>query len=317
MPKNVAGGVRMNAAFTYLAPVRDRPNLDIIADVLIERVVVEDGRAAGVQAADGREFHGRQVILCGGAFGSPAILLRSGIGPDAELRRHGIAVVADRPGVGESLFDHPLVNGLMECAIASGLEPEAPTFTPIGMKVRSRQTVEEIDLHVYQGQSFDAARDAWTFWFSISLQDAFSRGRVRLTSADPNATLDIDHAHLTDPADLDALCDGVELVNRLVATPPLAAAVEPLPGRALPWRDRDDLRSQVQANAATTFHPCGTCRMGPEADSAAVVDHEGRVHGIAGLRVADASIFPTIPRANLHCTIVAVAEKLADTIRRG
>lgn len=314
-PKNVADGMRMNGAFTYLAPARARPNLTLFADSLVGRVQVEDGRATGVVTADGRLIRGREVVLCAGAFGSPAILLRSGIGPAGELRRHGIEMVAELPGVGESLLDHPLVVGLMECAIAPGHEPVAPTFCPHILKARSGQSSEEIDLHVYQGQSFDAGRGAWTFWFSVSLQLARSRGRVRLTGADPNAAPEIDHAHLSDPGDLDSLCDGVELVNRLAATPPLADVVTPLPDRTMRWRDREELRSLVRGSHGTTFHPSGTCRMGPDADPMAVVDAQGRVYGVDGLRVADASIFPTIPRANVHCTIVAVAEKLADEIQ--
>ncbi|HEY7033962.1 MAG TPA: GMC family oxidoreductase N-terminal domain-containing protein [Thermomicrobiales bacterium] len=316
-PKNVEDGVRMNGAFTYLAPVRSRPNLTLIPEALVDRVCVEDGRATGVRLAHGREVRGREVVLCAGAFGSPAILLRSGIGPAAELGRHGIGVVAERAGVGESLLDHPLIVGLMECTIAPGYEPTAPTFAPIILKARSGQATDEIDLHVYQGQSWDAGRGAWSFWFSVSLQQAFSRGRVRLTSPDPEASLEIDHAHLADPHDREALCDGVELVNRLAATPPLAGAVTPVPERTMRWRDRDELRALVGASPGTTFHPSGTCRMGPSDDPAAVVDQAGRVHGIGGLRVADASIFPTIPRANIHCTIVAAAEKIAEDMRRG
>ena len=126
----------------------------------------------------------------------------------------------------------------------------------------------------------------------------------------------IDHAFVTDPIDLEALCDGAELAVRLLATPPLAAVVEPVPGKVPGWHDRDDLRAWVRDHVTTSFHPSSTCRMGPAADPGAVVDHAGRVHGVAGLRVADAAIFPSGPRANLHCTVVAVAEKLADAMRR-
>jgi choline dehydrogenase len=179
------------------------------------------------------------------------------------------------------------------------------------VKARRRVHAGEIDLHVYQGQSFDAERGGWTLWFSISLQQAGSQGRVRLTGRDPNAPLAIDHAYLTDPADLETLCDGVELVNALADAGPFAEITDPLPGRRLTWRDRDELRAKVRAQVGTTYHPCGTCRMGPADDPGAVVDHEGRVHGVSGLRVADAAIFPTIPRANIHASIVAAAEKLA------
>jgi choline dehydrogenase len=138
---------------------------------------------------------------------------------------------------------------------------------------------------------------------------------VRLRSTDPEATPVIDHAYLADPADGEALCDGMELVARLLASQPLAAMVAPVAGQVPTWRGRDDLRAWVKHHVSTSFHPSGTCRMGPSTDPAAVVDNEGRIHGVGSLRVVDASIFPAGPRANLHCTVVAVAEKLADAIR--
>jgi choline dehydrogenase len=326
-PKNVAGGVRMNAAFTYLAPARQRPNLTVVADALVDRVCFAEGRATGVRTAEGREVRGRQVVLCAGAYGSPAILLRSGIGPAADLRAPGIPVVADRPGVGAHLLDHPALffsaaegHANAEAAAAYAVRPDAapaaPAVVPLLLKARSRQATEEIDLHVTYGYERDEARGRWGAFFVVCLELARSAGRVRLTAPDPEATLAIDHGYFTDPADLETLCDGAELAARLLATPALGAVVEPVPGKVPDWRGRDDLRAWVRDRVTTTFHPSSTCRMGPAGDPGAVVDHAGRVYGVAGLRVADAAIFPSGPRANLHCTVVAVAEKLADAIRR-
>jgi choline dehydrogenase len=319
-PKNVADGVRMHAAFTYLAPARPRPNLTLHADTLVDRVLVEEGRAVGVRTPDGREVRGREVVLCAGAYGSPAILLRSGIGPAGNLRALGIPAVADRPGVGAHLMDHPLLrfaqgDHLAPYAVRAGHEPAAPSVVPVLATARSRQATEEIDLHVIYGCVRDEARGRWAAFFEVDLQVARSKGRVCLTSSDPAATLEIDHGYFADPADLEALCDGAELVARLIATRPLTAAVDSAPGTGPAWRGRDELRAWVRDHATTSYHPSSTCRMGPVTDPGAVVDHAGRVHGVAGLRVADASIFPTGPRANLHCTVVAVAEKLADAIR--
>ena len=156
-------------------------------------------------------------------------------------------------------------------------------------------------------------------YLAVSLMEARCRGRVRVrvTSPDPAATLDIDHGYFSGPADLDAMGEGVELALRLVATPPLADVLEPGSGFTPPAGGRDGLRAWIREQAGTTFHPSSSCRMGPAGDQGAVVDHLGRVHGVAGLRVADAAIFPTSPRANLHCTVVAAAEKLADAIGRG
>jgi choline dehydrogenase len=231
-----------------------------------------------------------------------------------------IDVVADRPGVGAHLLDHPLLDTGNEANPAPyAVKPEyaqsAPSFIPTLIKARSGQATEEIDLHVYHGHYVDEQRGGCAAFWAISLEFARSRGRVSLTSPDPAATLDIDHRHLTEPGELEACCDGVELVTRLLTAQPLVDMIDPVPGHAPTWRDRDEIRTWVREHVATTFHPSSTCRMGPVTDSTAVVDHQGRVHGIAGLRVVDASIFPTGPRANLHCTTVAVAEKLADAIR--
>lgn len=313
-PKNVAEGVRMNAAFTYLAPARSRSNLAIVPNTIIDRILFEGKRAIGVRTGEGQAIFGDEVVLCAGAFSTPAILMRSGIGHAEHIRKFGIPVLLDLPGVGANLHDHPLVNGLMECSIAPGSEPAKRTFAPVLIRNRGKQTTEEIDYHIFHGQSIDTSRSAWNLWFSISLETARSRGSVRLTSADAEATLDIDHNYYADPNDLEIVCDAVEFVNELVRTPPLSDCVKPLPGRAIVWRDRDELRSVVRRNVGTTFHPSGTCRMGPESTDGSVVDTLGRIYGVENVRVADASIFPTIPRANIHATIVAVAEKLADAM---
>jgi choline dehydrogenase len=319
-PQNVARGVRMHAAWTYLAPARFRSNLTLFADALVDRVCVEDGCATGVRTADGREVRGRQVVLCAGAYGSPAILLRSGIGPATDLRALDLPVVANRRGVGAHLLDHPAVtfaNGDDFTAywVTPEYTPTAPSAIPTLLKARSHQTVAEIDLYLTHGQFRDEERERWVAWFVLDLEVARSQGRVRLTAPDPAATLDIDHAYLSDPTDVEALCHGLALVRRLVTTRPLADAIDPLPGQTPEWDGRDELRAWVRDHVTTTFHPSSTCRMGPDTDPQAVVDHAGRVYGVAGLRVVDASIFPTSPRANIHCTVVAVAEKLADAIR--
>jgi choline dehydrogenase len=319
-PKNLADGARMHAAFTYLAPARQRPNLAIIPDTLVDRVCLDRGRATGVRTDDGREIHGRHIVLCAGTYGSPAILLRSGIGPAADLRSLGIPVVTDRPGVGAYLLDHPTVNFANEDHFATyriipAFAPAAASAVSTLLKARSNQEDEDTDLFIIHGQYFDKAHDSWVAWFLLNLEVAPSQGHVRLTAPDPAATLDIDHNYLAHPTELEACCDGMELIRRLVNTQPLAGTIDPIPGAVPAWQDRDDLRARVRDSVSTTYHPSSTCRMAPATDPGAVVDHAGRVHGIDGLRVADASVFPTSPRANLHCTVVAVAEKLADAIR--
>ncbi len=315
-PTNTADGVRMNASFTYLKQARSRPNLTIRAGTLVDRVVFDGQRAIGVLMADGERIEGGEVVLASGAYGSPSILLRSGVGPAEQLTGLGIPVIRDLPGVGENLYDHPLVNGLLECDVYPGYEGSGPTFSPVMIKARSSVIDSEVDLHVYQGQGFNAETGRWAFWFSISLQYARSRGRLWLTSRDPEVLASVDHAYFSEADDLEALCDGVEFVNQLARTEPLSELIEPNLERSLTWNSRDELREKVRAQVGTTYHPSGTCMMGPASDPMAVVDQEGRVYGVEGLRVADASIFPTGPHGNLHFPVVAAAEKIADAMRR-
>lgn len=317
MPKNIAAGRRMNASFTYLAPARTRPNLTIVADALVDRVIFDGGRAVGVRTNDRHELLGPEIVLAAGAYGSPAILLRSGIGPRGHLRELGIPAIADRPGVGEHLMDHPFMGAgaLPPWTIRPEHAPPARVLTQVAIKARSSLIGSEIDLHIYQVQRFDDVRRAWIVMLAVSLQGAHSQGRLRLSSPKPTADPEIDHRYFSDRRDLEALCDGVALALQLAATPPLADMLVPSSELASGWRTRDDLRARVRERAGTTFHPSGTCRMGPTVDLDSVVDSSGRVHGVAGLTVADASIFPTSPHANLHCTVVTVAEKIADSLR--
>jgi choline dehydrogenase len=312
-PKNIAGGVRMNGAFTYLAPARSRPNLDIRAETLVNRVLLECGRASGVLTANGDVLPARRVLLSAGTYGSPAILMRSGIGPPDHLRELGIPVTVALPGVGEHLLDHPLLSPdrRQPRLVRPAFAPHKRSFIPLIAKARSRHAADDIDLHVYIGQNFSEEHDAWFFWITASLQFARSRGRVRLTSPNPHDTLEIDHAYLTDPQDLEALCDGIDIAERIIAAPPLQEVLVRQPEEAPPWRDRNALPTWALERYGTTYHPSSTCRMGPADDPLAVVDANARVHGVPGLHVVDASIFPSGPRANLHFTVVAVAEKLA------
>ena len=314
-PKNIAGGARMNAAFTYLAAARGRPNHDIVPDTAIDRVAFDGDRAVAALAVDGQRFVGDAIILAGGAYGSPAILLRSGVGPSAHLREMGIPVVRDLPGVGEQLLDHPVIPaGMYLYTVAPEAAADVGSFVPAVIKARSGQVAGDIDLHIYPIQYRDGESGDWCLTFAVSLMYSRSRGRVQLTASDPAATLRIDHHYCGDPADLEALCDGAQLVERLVTTPPLAGLLTPAPTTPSGW-DRARLGALIRGTIGTTYHPSSTCGMGPADDPLAVVDASGRVHGLRGLRVADASIFPAGPRCNLHFPVVAVAERLAQAIR--
>jgi choline dehydrogenase len=314
-PRNVLDATRLNGSLTYLAMARGRRNLTILADAMVDRLVLDDLTVTGVRTADGRELRGREVIVCSGSYGSPAVLMRSGIGPAGHLRELGIDVVRDLPGVGEHLLDHPYLapytSGLTIFPLRPGYEAGREAFIQVMMKARSQQVSNEIDLHIYPRELPDDATGGWSLILPVSLQYARSKGRVRLTSADPEAPLDIDHRYFADPIDLEAMIDGVQLAGRLVETQPLAGMVDVSDEKRRLLRDRDAIARVVVEEIGTTFHPSSTCRMGPASDPTAVVGPDCRVHGIDHLRVVDASIFPWGPRCNLHGPVVAAAERAA------
>ncbi len=317
-PKNLTGGHRQNSALSYLAPARDRPNLEIVAGALVDRLILDDRVVRGVRTANGREFRADETVLCCGAYGSPAVLLRSGIGPADELGELGIDPVVDLPGVGRSLMDHPQIarqSGLTSFVIRSGQSREHITFINTMLKARSSQSESEIDIHLYPGEAFDERANAWTLAFGVSLQFARSMGTVRLTSADPEAGLAIDHNYFSDPRDLEAICDGYELMQRIASTLPLRDMLAGPMREGPHLTDREALKQVVRAEIGTTYHPSTTCKMGPARDPLAVVDSRCRVRGTAGVRVVDASVFPFGPRANLHFTVCAVAERAATLMR--
>ena len=268
-PKNVRDGVRMNGAFTYLAPARDRANLRLVDDTTVDRVLIDGNRAVGIRTADGREFRADEVILCAGTYGSPAILLRSGIGPGEHLHDLGIAVTSDLAGVGQHLLDHPRISPdrPLPRLVRPELSPLHRSFIPVIAKARSRHAGEEIDLHIYIGQDYSAEHQSWFMWITASLQFARSRGSVHLTSADPHAPLAIDHRYLDDAADVEALCDGIDLIEALMDTPEMREVFTPGPEFPLPWGSPNDLASWVHEHYDTTYHPTSTCRMGPATDA--------------------------------------------------
>jgi choline dehydrogenase len=313
-PKNIADGRRFNAAFSYLAQARERSNLTIVTDTLVDRVLFDERRAHGVISSEGRRFSGRQIILSGGAYGSPAILMRSGVGPARHLSDVGIETLVDLPGVGSSLMDHPQIarqSGLTSFFIREEFQPERKTFIQTMIKARSSRAEGDVDLHLYPGETLDERFNRWTLAFGVSLQYARSQGSVRLTGSDPEASLDIDHNYFSHPDDLEAICEGYELMQRLTSTPPLAAMLEGPCVEGDHLTSRAARREAVRREVGTTYHPSSTCKMGPAGDAMSVVDYQGRVRGVAGLRVVDASMFPFGPRANLHFTVVAAAEKVA------
>jgi choline dehydrogenase len=318
LPRNARGGVRMSTALTYLAGARGRPNLTVRGDTVVDRVELRGGTAVGVRLTDGEVVAADLVVVAAGAYASPAILGRSGIGPAEELRPLGIDVVADLPGVGENLVDHPLV--AIDLPARPGVAG-ARFQTMATMRSQSAPPGGAPDLHLFAAGPFDVPGESSptgaVFGVVAGVVSPTSRGRVRLRSADPTDPPRIDVAHLRTPDDMRRMIEATLMARAISRTAPLAELVagsELAPGPSIDDDDTDGLAASIAARVSTYHHPVGTCRMGPDPDAGAVVDTRGRVHGIERLHVIDASIMPSIPSANTNLPTIMVAERLAAWI---
>ena len=317
-PRNRRDRVRMSSALTHLAAARPRPNLAIRPQVLVDRVIVEGGRAVAVDVlADG----GREVIaadritLAAGAIGTPPILLRSGIGPADELRALGIPVVASLP-VGAVLLEHPAV-GLFAVA-AEGAVHDPDVTVEVGLRYTTSDSPDADDMQLDPAAIFDpdtvrAFLPAGVPVFSIGggCMRARSTGRVTITSRDPVRPPHVDLNLLADPFDVRRFVDMIRLARELFRSPELRPFIESLLLDDATIDDDAALADAIRGQIQTTYPPAGTTPMGRDDDPGAVVDAHGRVHGVDGLRIVDASIMPTNVRNNTHLTCVMLGERFA------
>ena len=332
-------GRRWSASDAYLRPVRGRKNLQIVTGATVERVTLAGTRATGVRYRDRlgrtREIDAaREIVLAAGAFGSPQVLMLSGIGPADGLRSLGIEVAVDAPEIGLNLQDHPFVTCVYEVEDGSLYDAEHPRYLaewllrrsgPLTSTVaeafafvRSRPGLPAPDLQFHFAPAYFVDHGAAEFeghamTFGPVLITPRSRGRLELSSADPGAKPRIVTNSLAEREDIDALVAGMKLGREIAASEPLRSTVrrELFPGDGV--RSDEDLEADVRQRLELLYHPVGTCRMG--ADERAVVDPELRVRGVEGLRVVDASIMPLIPGGNTNAPTMMIAERAADLIR--
>jgi choline dehydrogenase len=310
-PLNVVNGVRINTGMAYLtAAVRARANLTIRGDAEVDSVVFDGKRAVGVKLVDGEILRAGEVILAAGAFGSPAILMRSGIGPSRHLSELGVATIADLP-VGDRLQDHPFFYNVY------ALKREANAMTPAAgalVWTRSQSAAPgDLDLQISGTHFIDpqASPTGGAIVLAAAVTLPKSIGRLRLASRDPRAAPRIQYNFFDDPNDLDRLVESVLLSRKIGRTAPFSALIdhEMAPGNTVD--DGAALRANIVANVAAYLHPTSTVPMGPDSDPTAVVDAWGKVRSIEGLRVVDASILPEIPSVPTNVTTIMVAERIA------
>jgi choline dehydrogenase len=330
------GGRRWSAADAFLRPARRRRNLDVRSGALVRRVVVEAGRATAVEyehAGRTRTAHAvREVVVAAGAYGSPQLLMLSGIGPAGHLREAGIEPLVDAPAVGANLQEHPLAFFNWRCTDARTLDdathPRYAAQWVASRRGKLSSTVAEAIIHWRSADGLDAPDFQiyfapvyfWEHGFrktgapaitiGFTLQAPESRGSVRLRSADPADHPRIMGNLLSRDDEVEAMLRAMELVRELATKRPLAHLLgEPLnPGDQM--RTRDELVAWLRATCEHIYHPTSTCRIGPPREG--VVDAELRVHGVDALRVADASVMPRITRGNTNAATYVIAERCAD-----
>jgi choline dehydrogenase len=311
-PYNNPGRIRYSTALGYLAPARERPNLTIWANTKVARIVFDDGTAVGldVDRPSGLEFVPcRQAVLSAGVYGSPAILMRSGVGPKGHLSDLGVDVVHDLPGVGQNLRDHIAVNVKFRVH-DQFIEPADASYGQNFLRYTSAHSPTQTDMFIREAQFTNEFR-MWTgTYFPLG------SGELVLASADPSVPPLIDFRYLSHPYDRDRLHEAVQLCLRLARherfQPIIAERLAPLDADLVSNEALDDW---LDRSVECAVHVTSTCRMGARTDPGAVVDQEGRVIGVSGIRVADASIMPRPPRGNTNATTIMIGERIADFMR--
>ena len=345
LDSSVYQGERWSTARAYLDPARNRHNLNIVTEATVQKIDFDNRKATGVTYIDKRgklasAVANREVILSAGAVGSPHLLMLSGIGSQDHLRTHGINPVHHLPGVGQNLNDHPDFVLKFKCLQPVSIWPKTKLagrtmagiqwltnrngicasnhFDAVGC-VRSGPDIEYPDIQLTQSP-IAVDHDTWTplpehaFQIHVGLMQAYSRGHIELTSADPNTQPSILANYFQDPRDREIMLSGIRQVRELVEQPAFKdlKGDEIYPG--VQAQTDQQLNDCLTTRTVSQWHLSGTARMGTVTDDGAVVDPEGRVHGVEALRVVDASIMPTVTNGNTNNPTIMIAEKLSDAV---
>ena len=317
-PMNKLGRLRVSCAVGYLAPARVRPNLTIRPQTFVNRLLITNGVCVGVevQNVDGviETITGRLNVLSAGAIMSPAILMRSGIGPRVQLESFSIPVAVDVPGVGQNLSDHPALSVSCLAKDPSIVDFDAPIIQTI-LRYTAAGSTQRNDLQI-EMLTFNGRRNGEpTFGIAAVLEHQYGRGELRLQSADPKVAPHIDNRFCEDDRDTNRLVNCYKDTLAFVRASPIADMIAGVTfPRGGPLTD-DDIAGLCRKFAGSGYHPCGTVKMGPSADAMAVVNQYGQCHSVKQLVVADASIMPGVPRANTNLTCIMIGEMVGEWLR--
>jgi choline dehydrogenase len=310
-PYCIKDGKRQSTVVAYLNRARGRANLTIIDEATVHTLRLAGRKAEGVRYERNGEMHealGGQILLTAGVYGSPQILMLSGIGPEPELRKHGIPLVQELKGVGENYHDHPVVFMTFEGAQIAREDWVVPRFR---LLIRKNPITEGANFHIVMRPPTEVTGLKPMMPVSAHLLEQRNRGRVFLESADPHDQVGIDSCMLEDPDDLKAMVEAMQFIEELVHRDPAKQFYGPLIQPAA----GEDWGKFARATYDSYHHGVGTCKMGPESDPFAVVDQRLRVHGMRNLWVGDASIMPVVSRANTNLTSIMIGERLADFVK--
>lgn len=341
-------GERHSSAAAFIHPNLDRPNLEVRTGAHITRVRFDDGRASGVEYEQGGQTRSvgvrREVVMSAGAFGTPQILMASGLGPGSHLQEMGITTVRDVPGMGQNLQDHisalliyrALVDdhtvGISRAGVGrllkgmwdwrrhrTGLITSCAAESGVYYRTSPDVEVSDMEMELIVGIGDDHGRKLHLghgYSAHLLLARPKSVGEVRLASPDTRVAPLIDPRYFSHPYDMETLVKGTQIALDIMNSSPF----DPYRGEMLIRYDRDDpaqIEEVLRSHADTEYHVCGTAKMGPESDPMAVVDAQLRVRGVEGLRIADASVMPRVTSNNINAPVIMIGEKCADTIRRG
>ena len=325
IPMNNPEGVRMSTALTFLSAVRHKLNLTVKANVVVRRILFEGKKAVGVEVESGGEVfqvESDQIVLSAGSMASPQILMLSGVGPADHLLEMGIPVVHELPGVGQNLRDHPIVAIVCDVRDDHEQDPLAPR-TQTGLRYTATGSSDRNDMQITASSFSTPIGGADPFEpggvrIQCILELADGKGEVRLSDNDPHVQPSLNYHYLEEERDVERLREAVRISMKLLESSAFASIVDKVVQPSEEDLASDEaLDAWMRRTVFNTTHASGTCKMGPASDPMAVVDQHLNIHGLEGIKVADASIMPNVIRANTNCTTIMIGERCAEWIRNG